>query len=83
MAVEDHQDEMTLTDAILAVQSTWDTETPAPPFVGQGVIQEIVNITSAANRSAGRTMGYGAALAWGITIGVMAERNRLKRIVTR
>ncbi len=83
MAVEDHKNDMTLTDAIVAVQSTWDTEIPAPPFVGQGVVQDVVRITSEANRSAGRTMGYGATLAWGIAIGVMAERNRLKRIVTR
>ncbi len=72
---------MTIGDLLAAVQSTWGDEVPVPPHVSQGIVEEIVRITSEANRNAGRVMGHGATIAWGISIGIHAERNRLTRIV--
>lgn len=71
---------MTISDLLAAVQATWGDEVPVPPQLSQGIMQEIVKITSEANRNAGRVMGHGATIAWGISIGIHAERNRLKRI---
>lgn len=71
---------MQLQDGMNAITATWGDEVPAPPHVDPVLLQDLVTITADANRSAGRVMGYGAALAWGISIGIHAERNRLERL---
>ncbi len=79
VGVRDEQ-AMVLGDAMRAIGDTWGDEVPAPPHVDLALVQHIVTTTADANRHAGREMGYGAALAWGISIGVHAERNRIERL---
>jgi len=42
-------------------------------------VASIVMTTREANENAGRVMSYGATLAWGISIGILAERFRERR----
>jgi len=69
---------MTLEDLVLAVEATHEDD-PQPPNCDSSTVAEIVKLTYNANHSIGRRMGYGAILAWGIAIGVRAERRRALR----
>jgi hypothetical protein len=45
------------------------------------LVGAVVGATQVANEESGRVMGYGATLAWGIAIGIIAERSRREREV--
>lgn len=67
-------------DLEMAIISTHDIDRPSPLGMLPDLLSEIVELTRKANKDAGRDMQYGSALAWGITIGVEAERLRRIRV---
>ena len=71
-----HPDDFTIEDFVNAIARTHELGLPVPNRMTKDQMDEIVIRTRDANRAAGRSMGYGATLAWGITIGVFAERAR-------
>jgi hypothetical protein len=71
-----HPDDFTTEDFLEAIRRTHRLHPPVPPRMRKDQMDEVVILTREANRSVGRRMGYGAILAWGISIGVLAERAR-------
>lgn len=71
---------ITKSDLLRAVEETHDLTRPVPQGLNAELLYEVVEITYSANQEAGREMGYYSTLAWGIAIGVMAERHRVDRV---
>ena len=76
MTDEQHGDDFIIDDFKDAIGRTHDLGEPVPARMTKPMMDMIINLTSEANIMAGRRMGYGAILSWGITIGVFAERAR-------
>lgn len=71
----------TLDDLDKAVAATHDLPIPAPPNMGKNLLAQVVDRIITANPDkADEYDHFGGAVAWGIAIGVIAERNRLKRL---
>lgn len=68
---------ITLEDLLSAVDQTHEGYLPA--HINNDVLHDVVTITYEANTRNSRVMGYGGILAWGITIGILAERRRKAR----
>jgi len=73
----------TLDDIQRAVHATHDLPIPAPPNMSVATINEAVANIKEANPERAEYEQFGSAVAWGIAIGVIAERNRLERINQR
>lgn len=65
-------------DIAAAVDTTTVLNEPVPPHLAQDTLMNIVGLIAKANPD--KAEGFGGAIAWGITIGVIAERNRIERI---
>lgn len=63
-----------------AIKATHDLEIPVPPLMRMGLMAEVLIGLVAANPDKEDEFDhFKSTIGWGIAIGVMAERNRVKR----
>lgn len=71
-----HPDDFRLDDFLKALQRCHDLHPPVAPRVTVEMMNQVVALTHQANQEAGRDMKEGALVAWAMTVGILAERQR-------
>ena len=70
----------TLEDVSQAVATTHNLPIPAPPRMKQSIMEQVIALLKEGNPDkVDEYDHFGGAVAWGIAIGVIAERNRVAR----
>lgn len=74
---------MHVEDIYKAAEDVYGTDTPVPEGLNVSEIQQAVMDLLEANAQADRLAGPAAMLAWGIMIGINAEKTRTQRMLQR